>query len=48
MTHECEICGIEVNPDMPGCSTINGYWVHDDCVIGSEKNLKYMFQKRRR
>lgn len=40
--YDCTICGVAVTPEVPGCSIINGRWVHNDCVIGSEKNLRYM------
>jgi len=38
---ECLICGIEVIPENQGASTINGNWVHNNCIIGSDANLKY-------
>ncbi len=44
---DCQICGIETSPENDGASTINGYWVHDDCVQGSKKNLEYMFSLER-
>jgi len=45
---ECDICGIEVIPDNPGCSTINGWWVHNSCVSDCEENLQVQLNKPRK
>jgi len=44
---ECEICGIEVNTDEDGASIINGFPVHNDCVIGNTQNLLWVLKRKR-